>query len=55
MSDSWAAVVPRLLEAAPSEVPYAMALRAVDQAGFWEMFGHHNYGDPWRELRYSGD
>ena len=26
-----------------------------DSAGFWESFGYHNYGDPWREQRYSGD
>jgi DMSO/TMAO reductase YedYZ molybdopterin-dependent catalytic subunit len=26
-----------------------------DQPGFWEGFGYHNYGDPWREQRYSGD
>ena len=26
-----------------------------DQPGFWESFGYHNYGDPWREQRYSGD
>jgi len=26
-----------------------------DTAGFWESFGYHNYGDPWREQRYSGD
>jgi DMSO/TMAO reductase YedYZ molybdopterin-dependent catalytic subunit len=26
-----------------------------DKAGFWEGFGYHNYGDPWREQRYSGD
>ena len=26
-----------------------------DQPGFWETFGYHNYGDPWREQRYSGD
>jgi DMSO/TMAO reductase YedYZ molybdopterin-dependent catalytic subunit len=26
-----------------------------DEAGFWEGFGYHNYGDPWREQRYSGD
>ena len=23
--------------------------------GFWEVLGYHNYGDPWREQRYSGD
>jgi DMSO/TMAO reductase YedYZ molybdopterin-dependent catalytic subunit len=26
-----------------------------DQPGFWESLGYHNYGDPWREQRYSGD
>jgi DMSO/TMAO reductase YedYZ molybdopterin-dependent catalytic subunit len=26
-----------------------------DQRGFWESLGYHNYGDPWREQRYSGD
>src|SRR5512146_361606 len=26
-----------------------------DQPGFWETLGYHNYGDPWREQRYSGD
>ena len=26
-----------------------------DQAGFWESHGYHNYGDPWREQRYTGD
>jgi DMSO/TMAO reductase YedYZ molybdopterin-dependent catalytic subunit len=26
-----------------------------DKPGFWENLGYHNYGDPWREQRYSGD
>jgi len=26
-----------------------------DQPGFWESLGYHNYGDPWRDQRYSGD
>jgi DMSO/TMAO reductase YedYZ molybdopterin-dependent catalytic subunit len=26
-----------------------------DKSGFWENLGYHNYGDPWREQRYSGD
>ncbi|MFL5504254.1 MAG: sulfite oxidase-like oxidoreductase [Gemmatimonadaceae bacterium] len=26
-----------------------------DTPGFWESLGYHNYGDPWREQRYSGD
>ena len=30
-------------------------LRADDEPGFWEGYGYHNYGDPWREQRYAGD
>jgi DMSO/TMAO reductase YedYZ molybdopterin-dependent catalytic subunit len=30
-------------------------LRQADQPGFWERYGYHNYGDPWREQRYAGD
>jgi DMSO/TMAO reductase YedYZ molybdopterin-dependent catalytic subunit len=30
-------------------------LLAADQPGFWERYGYHNYGDPWREQRYWGD
>ena len=30
-------------------------LRTFDEPGFWEMYGYHNYGDPWREQRYEGD
>ena len=26
-----------------------------DEAGFWEQYGYHNHGDPWREERYAGD
>ena len=26
-----------------------------DQPGFWETYGYHNHGDPWREQRYQGD
>jgi DMSO/TMAO reductase YedYZ molybdopterin-dependent catalytic subunit len=26
-----------------------------DQRGFWERYGYHNYGDPWKEQRYEGD
>ena len=32
-----------------------LALRADDEPGFWERYGYHNYGDPWREQRYWGD
>jgi DMSO/TMAO reductase YedYZ molybdopterin-dependent catalytic subunit len=30
-------------------------LMADDQPGFWETYGYHMYGDPWREQRYQGD
>jgi DMSO/TMAO reductase YedYZ molybdopterin-dependent catalytic subunit len=30
-------------------------LRKDDQPGFWEEYGYHNYGDPWKEQRYAGD
>ena len=33
----------------------AIELRSTDTPGFWEGYGYHNYGDPWREQRYSGD
>ena len=26
-----------------------------DEAGFWERYGYHNYGDPWKEQRYWND
>ena len=32
-----------------------LELRVDDEQGFWEGYGYHNYGDPWREQRYWGD
>jgi len=32
-----------------------LRLRETDVPGFWEMYGYHMYGDPWREQRYAGD
>ena len=26
-----------------------------NEPGFWEMYGYHMYGDPWKEQRYRGD
>jgi len=26
-----------------------------DAPGFWERYGYHMYGDPWREQRYTND
>jgi DMSO/TMAO reductase YedYZ molybdopterin-dependent catalytic subunit len=30
-------------------------LREDDTPGFWEGYGYHNDGDPWKEQRYAGD
>jgi DMSO/TMAO reductase YedYZ molybdopterin-dependent catalytic subunit len=30
-------------------------MQRFDEPGFWESFGYHNYGDPWREERHAGD
>ena len=32
-----------------------LELRDDDEPGFWETYGYHNYGDPWKEQRYAGD
>jgi DMSO/TMAO reductase YedYZ molybdopterin-dependent catalytic subunit len=32
-----------------------LALTVEDEPGFWESFGYHNHGDPWREQRYWSD
>jgi DMSO/TMAO reductase YedYZ molybdopterin-dependent catalytic subunit len=32
-----------------------LELRERDEPGFWEGYGYHNSGDPWREQRYWGD
>jgi DMSO/TMAO reductase YedYZ molybdopterin-dependent catalytic subunit len=32
-----------------------VTLSDADRPGFWESYGYHNYGDPWREQRYTGD
>jgi DMSO/TMAO reductase YedYZ molybdopterin-dependent catalytic subunit len=30
-------------------------VRETDAPGFWESYGYHDYGDPWKEQRYQGD
>ena len=32
-----------------------LELRNHDAPGFWETYGYHMYGDPWKEQRYAGD
>jgi len=26
-----------------------------DEPGFWERYGYHNHGDPWKEQRCAND
>jgi DMSO/TMAO reductase YedYZ molybdopterin-dependent catalytic subunit len=33
----------------------AITLGTADRPGFWEGLGYNNYGDPWREQRYSDE
>jgi DMSO/TMAO reductase YedYZ molybdopterin-dependent catalytic subunit len=32
-----------------------LTLTVMNEPGFWEGYGYHDYGDPWREQRYQGD
>jgi DMSO/TMAO reductase YedYZ molybdopterin-dependent catalytic subunit len=32
-----------------------LELKEEEEPGFWETYGYHLYGDPWREQRYAGD
>ncbi len=32
-----------------------LTLTREDKPGFWESYGYHNHGDPWKEQRYQGD
>jgi len=32
-----------------------LELVSTDQPGFWERYGYHNDGDPWKEERFSSD
>jgi DMSO/TMAO reductase YedYZ molybdopterin-dependent catalytic subunit len=32
-----------------------LTLTVEDEPGFWEGYGYHNYGDPWKEQRYWSD
>ena len=48
-------VVPHLYFWKSAKWVRGLRLLERDQPGFWESFGYHNRGDPWREQRYSGD
>jgi DMSO/TMAO reductase YedYZ molybdopterin-dependent catalytic subunit len=48
-------VVPHLYFWKSAKWVRGIDLRDHDERGFWERYGYHNYGDPWREQRYWGD
>lgn len=48
-------VVPHLYFWKSAKWLEGIELSDVDQPGFWERNGYHNYGDPFREQRYWGD
>jgi DMSO/TMAO reductase YedYZ molybdopterin-dependent catalytic subunit len=48
-------VVPHLYFWKSAKWVRGLELGEQDAPGFWETYGYHNYGDPWREQRYAGD
>lgn len=48
-------VVPHLYFWKSAKWVRGLRLMTEDSPGFWENFGYHNHGDPWKEQRYSGD
>jgi DMSO/TMAO reductase YedYZ molybdopterin-dependent catalytic subunit len=48
-------VVPHLYFWKSAKWIRGIRLQEHDQRGFWESFGYHDRGDPWKEQRYQGD
>ena len=48
-------VIPHLYFWKSAKWVRGLELRDHDEPGFWEYYGYHNYGDPWKEQRYHGD
>ncbi|CAN5541223.1 sulfite oxidase-like oxidoreductase [soil metagenome] len=46
-------VIPRLYAWKSAKWIRGIELVSEDEPGFWENNGYHNYGDPWKEQRYS--
>lgn len=46
-------VVPRLYFWKSAKWVTGVEFMAKDKKGFWESYGYHNRGDPWKEERYS--
>ena len=48
-------LVPHLYLWKSAKWVHELELLTADEPGFWETYGYHSYGDPWREQRYAGD
>jgi DMSO/TMAO reductase YedYZ molybdopterin-dependent catalytic subunit len=48
-------LVPHLYFWKSAKWVHEIQLSLVNELGFWETVGYHEYGDPWREQRYQGD
>jgi DMSO/TMAO reductase YedYZ molybdopterin-dependent catalytic subunit len=48
-------VVPHLYFWKSAKWVRGLVLTEEDEAGFWELNGYNNHGDPWKEERYWGD
>ncbi len=47
-------LVPRLYLWKSAKWVRGLEFMADDRPGFWEGYGYHNHGDPWKEERYGG-
>jgi DMSO/TMAO reductase YedYZ molybdopterin-dependent catalytic subunit len=48
-------LVPHLYFWKSPKLVFGLELRDYDEPGFRETYGYHNYGDPLKEQRYTGD
>jgi DMSO/TMAO reductase YedYZ molybdopterin-dependent catalytic subunit len=48
-------LVPHLYFWKSAKWVHGIQLSLVNELGFWETVGYHEYGDPWHEQRYQGD
>lgn len=46
-------LVPKLYFWKSAKWLYGLEFMATDKPGFWEQYGYHNHGDPWREERFG--
>ena len=46
-------IVPKLYAWKSAKWVNGLDFMAVDRPGFWEGYGYHNHGDPWKEERFS--